>query len=38
MQNKAFVQFGKLVLREMSNREPYELFIQRLFLIKNIIN
>jgi len=31
MQDKAFVQIGKLVLKEMGNKEPYELFIQNMF-------
>lgn len=31
MQDKAFVQIGKLALKEMGNKEPYELFIQNMF-------
>jgi CRISPR-associated protein Csh1 len=31
MQDKAFVQIGKLVLKEMGNKEPYQLFIQNMF-------
>jgi len=31
MQDRAFVQIGKLVLKEMGNKEPYELFIQNMF-------
>jgi CRISPR-associated protein Csh1 len=31
MQDKAFVQIGKLVLKEMGAKEPYQLFIQNMF-------
>ena len=31
MQDKAVVQIGKLVLKEMGNKEPYQLFIQNMF-------
>ena len=31
MQDKAFVQIGKLALKEMGDKEPYELFIQNMF-------
>lgn len=31
MQDKAFVEVGKIVLKEMGNKEPYELFIQNMF-------
>lgn len=31
MQDKAFVEIGKLVLKEMSDKEPYQLFIQNMF-------
>lgn len=31
MQDKAFIQIGKLVLKQMGNKEPYELFIQNMF-------
>lgn len=34
MQDKAFVQIGKLVLKEMGNKEPYELFIHSSLIIK----
>lgn len=27
MQDKAFVQIGKIVLEKMGNKEPHELFI-----------
>ena len=38
MQDKAFVQIGKLALKEMGNKEPYELFIQNMFLEKENYN
>lgn len=31
MQDKTFAQIGKLVLKEMGNKEPYQLFIQNMF-------
>lgn len=31
MQDKAFVEIGKLVLKEMGDKEPYQLFIQNMF-------
>ncbi len=31
MQDKAFVEIGKLVLKEMGSKEPYQLFIQNMF-------
>ncbi len=31
MQDKAFVEIGKLILKEMGNKEPYQLFIQNMF-------
>ena len=31
MQDKAFVEIGKIVLKGMGNKEPYELFIQNMF-------
>lgn len=31
MQDKAFVQIGKMALREMGDKEPYQLFVQNMF-------
>lgn len=31
MQDKAIVQIGKIALKEMNDKEPYELFIQNMF-------
>ncbi|GAA3953421.1 TIGR02556 family CRISPR-associated protein [Chitinophaga oryziterrae] len=31
MQDKAIVQIGKIALKEMDDKEPYELFIQNMF-------
>ena len=31
MQDKAFVQIGKIFLKEMGDKEPYQLFIQNMF-------
>lgn len=31
MQDRAIVQIGKIALKEMGNKEPYELFIQNMF-------
>ena len=31
MQDKAIVQIGKLVLKEMGDKEPYQLFIQNMY-------